>query len=184
MATRIASPRGPDHAQTPDSHRRLLAAIGVELLQRDPDGRRADHIDDPQQAARTAVDRAFDSARLWDEHLGGFYDVDGVRALLGAPGRPVSKQAVSKRAGLLALRTGSGRVVYPAFQFSGGRPVAGLAAVLDALPPEIVSRWTVASWLVSPQAALDGDRPIDVLAEGHPEPVVRAARDWAGALAA
>jgi hypothetical protein len=100
------------------------------------------------------------------QHLGPMYDVEGVRRLLGRPGAPVSRQAVSKRRGLLALTTGSGRVVYPAFQFGGGSPLPQLAQVLAELPEELVSRWTV-----------------DVLAAGNVDAVVRAARAWAAALA-
>ncbi len=55
------------------------------------------------------------------------------------------------------------------------------------LPPQLVTRWTVASWLVSPDADLDGARPIDVLARGGPDGadrVVAAASSWSAALAA
>lgn len=121
-------------------------------------------------------------AREWRRHLGGFYDGEAVQRLLGSTARPVTKQAVSKRRGLLALRTGSNRVVYPRFQFIAGHLVDGLDDVLDALPEEIVSRWTAASWLASENRELDGDRPIDVLAEGQVELVVAAARSWASSL--
>jgi len=49
-----------------------------------------------------------------------------------------------------------------------------------------VSRWTVASWLISPDAELDGDRPIDALFQGGDAVtrVVRAATRWSAALAA
>lgn len=166
------------------AHRRLVDSFAAELARRDPDGRQTAHLDDPERAARDAAGRVLDTAALWDAHLGGFYDTEGVRTLLARGRRPVSRQAVGKRRGLLALTTGSGRVVYPTFQFVDGRPVAGLAEVMDALPAQLVSRWTLASWLVTSQQELDGERPIDLLADGYPEPVVRAARGWAAALAA
>jgi hypothetical protein len=122
----------------------------------------------------------------WVEHLGPFYDSEGVQTLLSRDGTPISRQAVHKRRGLLSLTTGSGQVVYPAFQFDGRRPTPGMAAVLDALPAELVSRWTVASWLMSPDAELEGERPIDVLHEQGPggeRAVLDAARRWAGQLA-
>nr|WP_231134439.1 antitoxin Xre/MbcA/ParS toxin-binding domain-containing protein [Motilibacter deserti] len=157
----------------------------AELLLRDPDGSRLDRVDDPDALARETAGRVVDTAAAWEAHLGAFYDVDGVRALLSSrDGQRITKQAVSKRKGLLALTTGSGRVVYPRFQFSEGAPLAGLDAVLAELPEPVVSRWTVASWLVSPQPALDGERPVDVLREGFPGPVVAAARGWARSLAA
>jgi hypothetical protein len=162
----------------------FLERLAAELLLRDPDGSRFAAADDPQLLAREAADRAVDAAQAWIAHLGPMYDVDGVRQLLGRSGIPVSRQAVSKRRGLLALTTGSGAVVYPAFQFPGGSPVAGLAKVLDALPEHLVSRWTVASWLVSAEPDLNGERPIDVLAYGASESVVAAAQQWAAALAA
>jgi hypothetical protein len=55
------------------------------------------------------------------------------------------------------------------------------------VPEALVSRWTLASWLVGPDAELDGERPIDVLQEGAPEGrtvLLAAARRWAAALAA
>jgi len=109
-----------------------------------------------------------------------------VARLLSRTATPISRQAVHKRRGLLALTTGSGQVVYPAFQFDGRRPVPGLAAVLDSLPEAVVSRWTVASWLVSGEAELDGARPIDVLRDQGPEgqaAVSSAAQRWSAQLA-
>lgn len=166
------------------SHADFLESLALELRLRDPDGSRLGRVDDPRSLAREAAERAVDSAASWEAHLGGFYDVEGVRALLSRAGRPVSKQAVSKRRGLLALRTGSGRVVYPRSQFVDRAPVAGLDRVLAALPEALVSRWTLASWLSTPQVDLGGQVPLEVLARGEVEPVVAAAEDWARSLAA
>lgn len=163
---------------------RLVEAFEREVRERDPDGYAVARLEDVEHTAAVAARLAVDSGEQWREHLGGFYDTDAVRRLLGSADRPVSKQAVSKRRGLLALRTGSHRVVYPSFQFVDGRLVEGLDAVLEALPERLISRWTVASWLVSDNPELDGERPIDVLAEGHLEPVLVAASAWARALAA
>ncbi|MHB8341876.1 MAG: hypothetical protein ACYDB7_12000 [Mycobacteriales bacterium] len=174
---------GEELAATPASHRRYLTELAAELALRDPDGSRLRRVEDPHALAREAAERAVDTAAIWQQHLGAFYDVDGVRTLLGRSGRPVSKQAVSQRRGLLALRTGSGRVVYPSLQFCDGVPLRGLEQVLDALPEQLVSRWTVASWLVSTQPDLGGDRPVDVLAARQVDAVVAAARAWAAALA-
>lgn len=162
--------------------RAFLDALADELVLRDPQGSVLARVEDPALLARQAADRAVSSAETWVEHLGPMYDVDGVRRLLGRPGAPVSRQAVSKRRGLLALTTGSGRVVYPAFQFVGGSPLPDLAQVLAALPETVVSRWTVAAWLVSTEPTLDDARPVDLLAAGQVEPVLRAAHDWASLL--
>jgi hypothetical protein len=120
------------------------------------------------------------------EQLGAFYDVAAVRSLLGRVGKPITRQDVDKRKGLLALTTGSGQVVYPAFQFRGRQLVDGLDQVLNELPEQLVSRWTLASWLVSPESDLGGERPIDVLFGQDPggvDAVVRVAQAWAVDLA-
>ena len=171
----------------PASHRAFAARLLAELSLRDPDGSRLAVAGDLQQAATLAADRMFDPSVSWSEQLGACYDVEGVRRLLAREGQPISRQAVHKRRGLLALTTGSGKVVYPAFQFAGRSPVAGLERVLDVLAPDLASRWTVASWLVSPEAHLGGERPIDVLRRGGAEgvdQVVAVATDWSVALAA
>lgn len=171
----------------PASH--LAAVYGfVDELQRvDPDGAHLRKIADASELGRAAADRLVDATSLWVEHLGAFYDVGGVAELLGRDGHRVTKQAVSKRKGLLALTTGSGQVVYPAFQFRDRQPAPGLGEVLGLLPEQLVSRWTVASWLASPEADLNGERPIDVLhdgGDGDRRAVQAAARRWAAALAA
>lgn len=169
-------------ARTTGAQRSFVEQLLRELVLRDPDGAALARVD-AGAAARGAVDHVLDSAERWADHLGGFYDVEGVRRLLSRSGRLVSKQAVSKRRGLLALTTGSGRVVYPTFQFSGGSPLPGLDAVLREVPESLVSRWTLASWLVSPQPDL-GATPVQLLREGAGDVVVAAARGWARALAA
>jgi hypothetical protein len=82
----------------------------------------------------------------------------------------------------LILRTGSGEQVVPvALLDDSGQPLDGLPEVLAVLPPDdVVSRWTVAAWLLSWQPGLDG-RPVDLLA-ADPALVVAEARDWARSL--
>lgn len=157
--------------------------IAAELAERDPEGTAVAKIVDPGVVARSLAGTAVDTAARWDEHLGGFYDVEGVRRLLSRDGGPVSRQAVSKRRGLLTLATGSGRVVYPVVQFHGSAVLPGMDEVLTALPERLVSRWTVASWLASEQSDLHHQVPVRLLREGVVEPVVAAARRWASALA-
>jgi hypothetical protein len=118
------------------------------------------------------------AASVWSEHAGPFVDSEGVMALLGG----VSKQAVSQRvrAGrLLALRTESGRLVYPLWQFLDGEPVDGLAEVLDAAGYDSQSKtiaWTLASWLCTEDPELGGS-PRSLLAGGQIDEVLQAARD-------
>lgn len=179
--------RAPRHRQrrsVPPSHAALLEVIAAELADRDPEGTAVAKIVDPGVVARSLAGTAVDTAARWDEHLGGFYDVEAVRQLLSRDGGPVSRQAVSKRRGLLALTTGSGRVVYPVAQFRGSSVLPGMGEVLTVLPERLVSRWTVASWLVSEQIDLHHQVPVDLLRESVVAPVVAAARRWASALAA
>ena len=164
------------------THERLAEAFLLELTRRDPDGSRLAGATDVGQAAVLAADTVLDPGVVWVDALGAFYDTDTVRRLLGRDGQPVSRQAVHKRKGLLALRTGSGRMVYPALQFRGRALAPGLDRVLEALPEDRVSRWTVASWLVSAEADLGGEAPIGVLFDADPagvDAVVRVARAWA-----
>lgn len=171
----------------PTAHSELIKAFGEQLAQYDPTGAIVSRSDDLTAMARDAAQRVLETSSTWVEHLGSFYDSQGVAELLSRTGTPISRQAVHKRRGLLALTTGSGQIVYPAFQFDGRRPVSGLGALLEQLPETVVSRWTVASWLVSPEAELDGARPVDVLrdqgAEGQAA-VLSAAQRWSSQLAA
>lgn len=128
-----------------------------------------------------------EASAAWLKLLGPFYSTAAVREILGRDGAPLSADAVRKRRGLLALRTGSGQTVYPAFQFKGQTSAPAMDRVLEALPESLISRWSVASWLVTPEPELDDERPIDLLHEGGPEAamaVVRAAARWAGQLGA
>lgn len=171
----------------PTAHAELIKAFSEQLAQYDPTGAIVSRSDDLTAMARAAAQRVLETASTWVEHLGSFYDSEGVAKLLSRTGTPISRQAVHKRRGLLALTTGSGQVVYPALQFDGRRPIPGLGPVLEQLPEALVSRWTVASWLVSPEPELDGARPIDVLRDQGPEgqaAVLSAAQRWASQLAA
>ena len=135
---------------------------------------------DPARTGRRAALRAI-AGTVWTDEVGPFYDTDGVTTLLGG----VSKQAVNdrvRRHRLLALRTGSGRLVYPAAQFDGHRVVDGLGAVLDVLVPDDAEAWMVASWLSTSDPALDDRSPLDALRSGERNAVLVAARQLAATL--
>jgi hypothetical protein len=163
---------------TTSAHDQLIDAFARELELRDPSGTWALAIGDPSMLVEQAVARMLAASSLWSAHLGPVYDVAGVMSILG-----VTKQAVSKRH-LLALTTGSGRVVYPAFQFTSSGVVPGLPAVLALVPDSLVSPWTVASWLITPAVELAGSTPIAVLTSGETAAVLDLASRWSGALAA
>lgn len=135
---------------------------------------------DPAEAGRRAALKAVSGA-MWTDAVGPFYDTESVMALLGG----VSKQAVNdrvRRHRLLALRTGSGRLVYPAAQFHDEHVVDGLGAVLDILVPDNTEAWMVASWLATPDPDLGNRAPFEALRDGDVDDVVRGARELAGAL--
>ncbi|MGH9119175.1 MAG: hypothetical protein ACRD0A_15230 [Acidimicrobiales bacterium] len=136
---------------------------------------------DPVVAGRRAAATALAGA-LWSERLGPVHDTAGAAAILGG----ITKQAVSERARrhrLLALRTGSGRLVYPAFQFNGNDVLPGVVDVLAVARPDPVTAWTVASWLTTPDPVLGGRTPVAALRDGDADAVLVAARDMADGLA-
>ncbi|MFT6763948.1 MAG: hypothetical protein ACJAXA_002612 [Candidatus Aldehydirespiratoraceae bacterium] len=128
------------------------AALAELIGERSPDL-------DPAEAGRRAALKAV-AGTLWTDAVGHFYDTEGVMSLLGG----VSKQAVHdrvRRHRLLALRTGSGRLVYPTAQFDEDRVVDGLGAALTLLAPDHTEAWMVASWLTTADPALNGTTPLD-----------------------
>ncbi len=135
---------------------------------------------DAAEAGRRAALKAVSGA-MWTDAVGPFYDTEGVMSLLGG----VSKQAVNdrvRRHRLLALRTGSGRLVYPVAQFHDEQVVDGLGAVLDVLVPDNTEAWMVASWLATPDPELGHQAPFEALRSGAVDDVLAAARELAGAL--
>lgn len=105
----------------------------------------------------------------WGPAIGPVYRTDQVRVLLGG----VSRQALHdrvKRSTLLALKTRDGVTVYPAWQFTDGQVLPGLAEVLKVFAAdehgEIVDGWTLASWLRTGLNELDGGSVADRLLAG------------------
>jgi hypothetical protein len=72
------------------------------------------------------------------ELLGPLHDHDTVAALLG-----------NIPDGLLALHTGDGRVLYPAFQFDDATVVSGITAIVELAASSGRSHWSIAAWLAS-----------------------------------
>lgn len=113
--------------------------------------------------------------------FGPFYRTDQIVTLLG-----ITRQGVFDRVrqrSLLGMRTVEGTWVYPTLQFEGHRLLPELARVLRAFH-ENADGWSIAAWLASPNAALDGEQPIDRLKAGRDvERIVElgrhASRRWA-----
>lgn len=157
-------------------HRRLVAAFARSLQSLDPYGRML-ALEDPDRFGHVAAAHVVTVSR-WSAQLGRCYCEEGVAQLLGSA-QPVLP---AERDDLLALTTGSGQVVYPAFQFEGHDLVEGFSEILSILRDAPISLWTSASWLTSPDPELGGSAPIDALREGRRGEVRMAARHWASAV--
>ena len=155
------------------------AAAAFEAALTDLIGERRPQLDATEAGRRAALKAV--AGAMWTDAVGPFYDTAGVMTLLGG----VSKQAVNdrvRRHRLLALRTGSGRLVYPVAQFDDERVVDGLGEVLDVLVPDDTEAWMVASWLTTPDPDLADRTPLEALRTGERIEVLRAARELSGAL--
>jgi len=92
---------------------------------------------------------------------------------------------LARRRRLLALPAKTGKLLYPAFQFSGARTIAGLHELLVELDRSGTSPWTQASWFVTGQDELDGEAPAAYLSRRPlDERVLRSVRRVAARLAA
>ena len=112
--------------------------------------------------------------------------------LLAAAGGTVRAGAVAKRLGVPAAMVDqlrqAGRLLaipdargytYPSWQFEGRGVLAGLPTVLATLPG--ADRWQQIAFVLTPQAALGGQRPLDQLRAGAVRAVLRVARRRDGA---
>lgn len=110
----------------------------------------------------------------WDDAVGPFLRLEGVRVQLGNVSEAAVLDAVS-RDELLALPAET--LIFPRFQFDGR--LAGLPhlpAVLSILRTAFDSPWTQALWLNSPVPSWGRVTPAQELAAGHHERVLTHAR--------
>lgn len=77
-----------------------------------------------------------------------------------------------RRGAVIGLLKGERKHVFPLEQFVDGRPVEGLARIVE-IAPSPRSAWF---WLVQRSPLLAGKRPIDLLKQDRAEEVVEAAR--------
>ncbi len=150
------------------AYKRELDAIGVELEDAEEAGRRA--------ALITASDQ------VWRDQLGPLYSTRQVSVLMGNSKQAVSELARRKR--ILALSSRRGPPLFPAFQFGrDGRPLPGIPQVIAILAPVVATPFTIASFLSTAQAALEGQTPARWLKRRRPlEPVLASARRQAARL--
>ena len=98
----------------------------------------------------------------WAE-VGLFYSTATVAAVLGVS---MSTVYAWTRCSTVLCRTGSGRIVFPVWQFADGAVLLGLVPVLRVLRGSSVSRGSLASWLRAPEVELGGRTPLSVLQSG------------------
>ena len=157
----------------------VLLEVRPQLLDRVRDlSHRGSALPEPRDLARL-LEAGLPSAgpAELDPHyadLGPFYDSAGALHQLGG----VTKQALSSRGvneSVLAMRTGNGQWLYPAWQFTGDggiHPV--LVPVLMALRG--LDRWSAGVWLVAAHPDLSGSSPRQALRDGtEPDTVARLA---------
>jgi hypothetical protein len=146
-----------------------------------------DRLADPETQARLGRRAALlaTSELTWDEHLGPLYEWADVAAVLGTVGTRQGVSDLAKRRRLLALPAKSGKLLYPAFQFSGARTIAGLHELLVEWEGSGVGPWTQASWFVTGQDELEGESPAAYLSRRPlDERVLQAVRRTVARLAA
>jgi len=122
------------------------------------------------------------SAQVWENELGPLLSSAQVRELLGDVSRQRVDELLRTRR-LIGLRDGSGRRLFPVFQFQDGRPHH---ALIDAYwtVAATASEWSAASWCVSDDEALEGLSPARWVREGRdPERLAAVARQDAARLA-
>jgi hypothetical protein len=136
-------------------------------------------IGEPEDVARRML-ATVPSPSRWDDLLGPFYSGAQIAELLGG----ISRQAVAdrrERRTLLGLKTADGVVVYPAFQLdSRNQILPGLSEILQGFRGSGADDWTLAGWLVSPLAFLNGRSVVQAIRDGEDLKLLLAlARDTA-----
>jgi hypothetical protein len=156
------------------SFERTLTQLGIT-------GEEAELEDLPALGRRAALLAASDL--VWHKHLGPLYTSKQVRDLMGH-GTRQSVSDLAKRRRLLALPQSDGRLAFPAFQFTaGGQRLRGLERILEAFDGAIETPYSVASWFVTPEPALEQRTPAEWLRGGRSEArALEAARRYAERL--
>jgi len=142
--------------------------------------------------APASIDRVTQTDPLADARLRWVRDRD---RLLHAEGQPlgtrdvtnllhVSRQAVAKARSdgrLVALPLGSGRYVYPSWQFGRSGPLPGLRELRQVLDDSDGDVWTLVAFVLAPNSRLDGEAPLSLLRRGRDgdvQAILRAARAY------
>ena len=140
-----------------------------------------DLLGEPEDLADRALLAQAPLASPWDELIGPFLRSEGVQARLHISRQAVAAKAARRR--LLRVFTSDGVALFPAWQFSEGAVVRGLAPILALFSEDIVDGWTVAGWLRTQDPELGGV-PFELLLAGEVDRVQSVARSAARSLAA
>ena len=117
-----------------------------------------------------------------DGLVGPFYRAADLAKWRGVTRQAISKQARQRR--LLVLKSASGTVLYPAWQFNEkAEPPPHLADVLKMIDPDNRDALGSALWLNRPTARFDTLTPAKTLHAGRTAEVLRAAHEIASANA-
>lgn len=127
-------------------------------------------FDDPEAAGSDAAD--FVVARYGRRHqvaerVGPVYTTDDLARYLVGPQRPLTTEAVRKRAKqrqLVSFTSGDGLWLFPAWQFTtiGGHlePMAGVVELWRRLPHDsVLDALDLVMWAATPLRSLDGETP-------------------------
>jgi hypothetical protein len=117
-----------------------------------------------------------------DKLVGPFYRAADLATWRGVTRQAISKQARQRR--LLVLKSASGTVLYPAWQFNDeAEAPPHLAGVLKLIDPDNRDALGSALWLNRPTARFDTLTPAEALHAGRTVEVLRAAGQIASANA-
>jgi hypothetical protein len=103
-----------------------------------------------------------DDSNFWSSHVGPFYDIGGVLAVIGDTEAALD-QMVSAGEVLMVL-TLDGTKLFPSFQFGPhGELLPSLTMISRLLQPIVDDSWDVALWLTTPISSLDDRSCAEVL---------------------
>lgn len=119
----------------------------------------------------------------WNGRLGPLLEIEEVQQRLGIESEQSIIDMVEQRQ-LIGLPTKSGRLLFPALQFTqAGPPHPLIRTILDIFASADISAYAIASWFMTPQEILRRKTPISLIQARHSsEQIKEAARRTASRL--